>query len=245
MLRSQSSPSKLRELPGRTLQSANHRRGTWAWIEYILLALGLTLLAAYGAFLLEGALGSRTLLRKFDALDSTVPPSAANSNNENGAKEVDSRRRLMQQGHSRETSGSIQMKKPLAVLHIPKIHLAVPLLDGTDVLTLNHAVGRISGTAWPSESGNIGIAGHRDSFFRGLKDVRAGDSIELQTSRETDTYIVDRIQIVTPDAVEVLRSRPAPSLTLVTCYPFYFIGSAPQRFIVSASLTQQIESDRF
>jgi len=117
------------------------------------------------------------------------------------------------------------------------------LLDGTGALTLNHAVGRIAGTAWPGESGNIGIAGHRDSFFRGLRDVRVGDAIELETPTATNIYIVDQTQIVTPDAVDVLLPRSTPSLTLVTCYPFYFVGSAPQRFIVSASLTQQIESD--
>ncbi len=125
---------------------------------------------------------------------------------------------------------------PLAVLRIPKISLEAPLLDGTDDLTLNHAVGRIAGTSRPGEPGNIGIAGHRDGFFRGLKDVRVGDAIELKTLEGTDTYIVDQIQIVSPRQVEVLRPASVPSLTLVTCYPFYFLGSAPQRYIVTASL---------
>jgi len=128
---------------------------------------------------------------------------------------------------------------PMAVLQIPKIHLSVPLLDGTDDLTLNHAVGHIAGTARPGEPGNIGIAGHRDGFFRGLKDIKRGDAIELRTAHGTDTYDVDQIQIVTPDNVGVLRSRPVPSLSLVTCYPFYFIGSAPKRFVVTAYLTQR------
>jgi len=143
----------------------------------------------------------------------------------------------------RQGSRSSHANKPLAVLRIPKLHLAVPVLDGTDALTLNHAVGRITGTAWPGEPGNIGIAGHRDSFFRGLKDVKVGDAIELEMAGKTDTYIVDQIQIVTPHAVNVLLPRSAPSVTLVTCYPFYFVGSAPRRFIVHASLTQPIESD--
>jgi len=110
---------------------------------------------------------------------------------------------------------------------------------GTDELTLNHGVGRIAGTAHPRDSGNIGIAGHRDGFFRGLKDVAVGDIIDLKTLTGTNTYAVDRIQIVSPRQVEVLGPTSVPSITLVTCYPFYFIGSAPQRYIVTASLSSE------
>ena len=124
------------------------------------------------------------------------------------------------------------------MLHISKIGLEVPLLDGTDDLTLNHAVGRISGTARPGESGNIGIAGHRDGFFRGLKDIGLGDTIALKTPQGTDTYVVDELNIVSPSKTDVLRAGLVPSLTLVTCYPFHFIGGAPQRYIVHASRTE-------
>jgi sortase A len=124
---------------------------------------------------------------------------------------------------------------PLAVLHISKIGLDAPLLDGTDALTLNHGVGRIFGTARPGEAGNIGIAGHRDGFFRGLKDLKLGDAIELRTKKGMDHYVVDVIEIVKPNDVHVLGPRPVASLTLVTCFPFYFVGSAPQRYIVHAS----------
>jgi sortase A len=89
----------------------------------------------------------------------------------------------------------------------------------------------------PGEEGNIGIAGHRDGFFRVLKDVGQGDAIELQGPIRTDTYVVDRIVIVSTDDVSVLQRRSRPSLTLVTCYPFYFIGSAPRRYIIQASLS--------
>jgi sortase A len=126
----------------------------------------------------------------------------------------------------------------LAVLKIPKIRLEAPVLDGTDDLTLNRGLGRISGTARPGMRGNIGIAGHRDGFFRGLKDVGVGDTIELKTPNGTATYVIDQIKIVAPDDVSVLRPRSVPSVTLVTCYPFYFIGSAPRRYIVAASLTE-------
>jgi sortase A len=135
---------------------------------------------------------------------------------------------------TQEQSGTV-----LAVLGIPKIRLEAPVFDGTDELTLNHALGRIAGTARPDEGGNIGIAGHRDGFFRGLKDVKVGDAIDMSTLKGTATYVVDRIQIVSPRQVEVLRPTSVPSITLVTCYPFYFFGSAPKRYIVTASLSTE------
>jgi sortase A len=125
---------------------------------------------------------------------------------------------------------------PLAVLRIQKIHLEVPVFDGTDEPVLNRGVGRIIGTVRVGQTGNLGIAGHRDGFFRGLKDVVLGDALELDTTSGTQTYIIDSIKLVTPNDVSVLRNEPTSALTLVTCYPFYFIGSAPQRYIVHASL---------
>ena len=125
---------------------------------------------------------------------------------------------------------------PLAVLSIPRLRLDVPVFEGTDELTLNRGAGRIAGTARPGERGNIGIAAHRDGFFRGLKDIRPGDRVELAQLRRKFVYTVDNIAVVDPGDVTVLHPRPQPSLTLVTCYPFYFIGDAPQRYIVQASL---------
>jgi sortase A len=135
-----------------------------------------------------------------------------------------------------------QIAPAIALLRIPKIQLEVPVLEGTDDLSLNRAVGLIAGTARPGEDGNIGIAGHRDGFFRGLKDIQEGDRIELVTATETDTYTIDRIVVVTPDDVTVIAPRPRPSITLVTCYPFYFVGSAPQRYIVQASMNPRMKA---
>lgn len=125
---------------------------------------------------------------------------------------------------------------PLAILRIPKIHLAVPVLTGTDEITLNRGVGQIAGTAAPGERGNIGIAGHRDGFFRNLKDINQGDVIELETTSVSATYVVEHILITGPDDISVLQPSGNPTLTLVTCYPFHFIGPAPRRFVVQASL---------
>jgi sortase A len=124
----------------------------------------------------------------------------------------------------------------IAILRIPKIHVEVPVLEGTDDLSLNRGVGHVAGTASPGENGNMAIAGHRDGFFRGLKDAGLGDMIEMDTPGRTETYVIDRITIVDPTDRSVLEPSRRASLTLVTCYPFYFIGSAPKRYIVRASV---------
>jgi sortase A len=135
---------------------------------------------------------------------------------------------------------------PLAVLRIARIRLEVPVLPGTDARTLDRAVGSIEGTAPPGTGGNVGIAGHRDSHFRGLKDIHAGDLIEIDTPLESSSYRVERMWVVDPTEVSVLAPTPGPALTLVTCYPFDFIGSAPRRFIVRAlpATRGRIASDR-
>jgi sortase A len=132
---------------------------------------------------------------------------------------------------------SLKEKKsdPLAILRIPKIGLEVAVLEGTDDLTLNRAVGHIEDTPKPGENGNVGIAGHRDGFFRGLKDVVKGDALELETLSGTQIYRISDIWIVQPEDVYVLDPTPEPAITLVACYPFYFVGHAPKRYIVRAT----------
>jgi sortase A len=135
-----------------------------------------------------------------------------------------------------EASLADRIDDPLGVLRVERIHLEVPVFDGTDDEILKRGVGRIVGTARIGQIGNVGIAGHRDGFFRGLKDVQVGDTMQLDTVMGTQTYVIDSIKLATPADVSVLRNEPTPALTLVTCYPFYFVGSAPQRYIVHASL---------
>jgi sortase A len=125
---------------------------------------------------------------------------------------------------------------PLGLLDIPKLHLKVSVFNGTDDVTLDRGVGRIIGTGHLGEEGNIGIAGHRDGFFRALKDIQVGDAVDLTTADTDPAYVVDHISIVNPDNVQILDERALPTLTLVTCYPFYFIGSAPQRYVIQCSL---------
>jgi sortase A len=124
----------------------------------------------------------------------------------------------------------------IALLQIPEIDLSVTVIEGTDAASLRRAVGRIDGTALPGERGNLGIAGHRDGFFRGLRELRAGAQIRLQTVHATYDYRVTATRVVTPEVVEVLGpSAPGRTLTLVTCHPFDYVGSAPERFIVHAT----------
>lgn len=124
---------------------------------------------------------------------------------------------------------------PLAVLVVEKPGITVPVFAGTDELTLNRGAGLIQGTSRPGQQGNVGIAGHRDGFFRALKDIAEGDELRLETVADVIRYRVDSVLVVTPDDVSVLAPRGWDSLTLVTCYPFYFIGDAPRRYIVRAT----------
>ena len=124
----------------------------------------------------------------------------------------------------------------LAVLRIESRDIEVPVLDSTTDLALNRGAGHVEGTALPGEIGNVGIAAHRDGFFRGLKDIQIGDEIELTTLQSKQTFVVSKLDIVDPYEVSVLDPTDEPVLTLITCYPFYFVGSAPERFIVRATL---------
>ena len=117
---------------------------------------------------------------------------------------------------------------------LPRLHITAVVMEGIDRTTLRHAVGHIPGTALPGEPGNIGLAGHRDTFFRALKDVRVTDEIEFATLNGAFKYQVESLSIVDPSDVSVLARSDENLLTLVACYPFYFVGPAPKRWIVRA-----------
>jgi sortase A len=212
-----------------------------AWAQRALFISGLLLIGIYvGAYVHREVL-SRAELKRFERLRSEPRAETPEPSLPGDGFKIDfslwSKKRVAEY----EDSLAKHLDPPLAVLRISKLQLEVPVLEGTDDLTLNRGVGHILGTGRPGDEGNVGIAGHRDGFFRALKDIGPGDTIELQTTRGTDRYTVDQIVLVRPNDVSILQPRPVRSLTLVTCYPFYFIGSAPQRYIVQASLTN---SDR-
>jgi len=207
-------------------------------IERVLIGIGLTLLAVWSGARIQSEVSSRAAIERFraDQLQSASSVSATVQDPSTDSP-VDFSLWSAKRVDAYKASLVAKSTRPLALLRIPKIRLEVPVYNDTDDLTLNRGVGRILGTAQIGEGGNLGIAGHRDGFFRGLKDLALGDKIELVRMDKVDTYAVEKIQVVNPEDVSVLNATQVPSLTLVTCFPFYFVGSAPQRFIVHASIT--------
>ena len=119
-------------------------------------------------------------------------------------------------------------------LEVPRMGISVMVLQGTEEDTLIVGAGHVPGTPLPGAEGNVAIAAHRDTFFRKLEGILPGDSIQVATVRQIYKYVVDSTEIVDPEDTQVMESRARSELTLITCYPFYFIGAAPKRFIVHA-----------
>ena len=201
--------------------------------EQIALASGLTLISIWGIVRIHQFAVSRATIARFRAENTearfgSVDPDVGSP--------VDFRLWSAKRIAAYKQSVIDKTDMPVGILHIPKIHLEAPIFEGTDDLTLNRGVGRIAGTARIGQLGNVGIAGHRDGFFRGLKDIQPGDVVALELPGRTDEYAVMQIQVVKPENTDVLEPTPTATLTLVTCYPFYFVGSAPERYIVTASI---------
>ncbi len=200
------------------------RRRSLLFAERASWALGLVGLMWWGAFHIGVANSTRHDLERFATLQALAAPAGTPDLTLWSPQRVSAWRKTLED----------PAPAPLAVLRIPKIRLEVPVLPGTDDRTLDRGAGHIDDTPPPGAAGNSGIAGHRDGFFRGLQDIAAGDEIELDTLQGKQVYRIERTWVVEPEDVSVLDPTPAPALTLVTCYPFYFVGSAPQRFIVRA-----------
>jgi sortase A len=213
-------------------QRARHNRNLLLlrWFRYFLLGSGVAALSycavvvldswgfqAYETRQFEGALKAAT---SRPAQPPTLSPSAVQS----------------QADRARAVSFGVDglTGSPLGRLDINSIHLEAMIMEGVDGRTLRHAVGHIPGTALPGERGNVALAGHRDTFFRGLRNIHTDDEIILTTLHGSSRYRVDWAQVVEPEDTKVLAATPNDSLTLVTCYPFYFVGPAPLRFIVRA-----------
>jgi sortase A len=212
-------------------------------IERVLLAAGLTLMTVWVAARLQRTIASRAAIAEFEAETATAPSNKAPASPDPAlGVPVDFRLWSAKRISAYEDSLVKKTDAPLAILRIPKISLEVPIFDGTDDLTLNRGVGRILGTAQVGTPGNLGIAGHRDGFFRGLQSMNVGDALELVRPGHSDRYLVSQIRIVTPENTSVLNPTGVPTLTLVTCFPFYFVGHAPKRYIVTASLDSAHES---
>jgi sortase A len=181
------------------------------WSRNVFLIIGLLALSYVGFALLDARLYQAEQARRFE-------------------------RALKETNLARAESPAIAVSEgsPLGRIEISAVGLTVMVLEGTDEGTLRRAVGHIRGTPLPGQQGNVALAGHRDTFFRGLRKIRVNDEITLTTLSGSYRYRVDSTKVVKPEETEVLEDDGDDILTLVTCYPFNFVGSAPRRFIVRA-----------
>ena len=200
-------------------------------LERLLLIVGIACLAYYGYVSAEAALYQAYETRELDAILTSVPQSAEPLVESPPPASVPSAPSPL----PRRADGMVGR------LEIPRLNVAAIIRAGSDARTLRLAIGHIKGTALPGEVGNVGLAAHRDTFFRRLGEIRAGDDIRLVTPDGTFVYQVASTQVVEPTEVSVLDPTEQPALTLVTCYPFRYVGSAPQRFIVRAHLVDPTE----
>jgi len=184
--------------------------GTLLWIQRSLLAAGLVILGICGAAWLDSRLRQAEGNRELDqSLSRKAPTPAAPTVIPDGGL--------------------------IGRVEIPKLHLSAVVFQGSDSSVLDHGVGHVDSTALPGQPGNVVLAAHRDSFFRSLRNIRKGDLVTVTTESGPRNYEVSSTEIVKPTEVSVLNPTAEPTLTLITCYPFYYIGHAPKRFIVRAS----------
>jgi len=181
------------------------------WTRHLFLVLGVTMLSYVGITLLYAKFDQQAAN---DSLDQEILA-------DNRKADIPSER-------------AVKEGEVLGRIEIPRLGLKVAILQGTSSATLRAGAGHIEGTPLPGERGNTGIAGHRDTWFRDLKDVRASDEILVETATGVGRYQVDWIQITNPADVGILAPSNEYALTLVTCFPFHFIGAAPERFVVHA-----------
>lgn len=223
------------------MNSSRRTQSKATWSEKLAWGVGVALLLSYSGVRmwlddsreralssfreLSGAPSAETSKRTNQSAFRSRPPTLAVST-PNMAQWSASRRHAFEQVSNPEI--------PLAILRVDELALEVPVYESTDETNLNRGAGWIAGTSRIGEPGNVGVAAHRDGYFRALKDIELGQTLVLETHGGTIDYRVTDVRIVTPDAIEVLAPTEHDSITLVTCYPFYYVGPAPQRFIVTA-----------
>ena len=190
-----------------------HRHRLLRLLERLLLMAGLAGLGYYSWATVEARLYQAYENRQLDAILASAPPSSP---------------------ERPVTRAPLAPGSVMGRIEIARLGVSAVVRTGSDARTLQLAVGHIPGTAYPGENGNVGLAGHRDTFFRRLSDVQPDDEIVMTTPEGRFVYRVERTDVVQPTDVWVLDPTPHATLTLVTCYPFTYLGSAPERFIVRA-----------
>lgn len=203
------------------------RARIWKWLERLLLLVAVVSLGYYGYVTAEAHLYQAYENRELNAILRSAPRTDTAASSPGPVRRPP------------PAEGSV-----IGRIEIPRLGVSAIVRAGSDARTLQLAVGLIPGTAYPGESGNVGLAGHRDTFFRKLRNIRPEDAITIATAEGRFTYRVRRTTIVEPSDVWVLDATDHGVLTLVTCYPFTYIGSAPQRFIVRAELEPPAQAAR-
>jgi len=194
------------------------------FLERVCFSLGGGLIAAGAIAYVDSNIQRSSALEAFQALQSKVVGP------EDQSDWSEARRKSYRDAIDREVGDTV------AILRIDALDIEVPVFESTGEVALNRGVGHIAGSNLPGDNGNVAIAGHRDGFFRKLKDIEPGMSIHLLSLEGWQEFQVTDYSIVDPLDVGVLSSTREPTITLVTCFPFYFIGPAPDRFVVSAKL---------
>lgn len=225
-----------------------------AWIERGLFVVGILFLGIYAWAWLDARLYEREQERLLEqAIAAGPPPPVQGTHAAAETDSFDSLRKSDGQTGEEEETAEREEEQPAPALpapnegeligriKVPRVGVSAIVMEGVGKRTLRRGAGHIPATSLPSEDGgNVGIAAHRDSFFRGLKDIREDDTIELTTLEGTFRYEVEWTKIVKPEDTSVLAPTGDASLTLVTCYPFYYVGSAPKRFIVRARRIEEV-----
>jgi sortase A len=193
-------------------------------VEAVLWLVGLGCLGFYGLTTMHSARAQTAAIAELEAQWQQVDLAEPD-------RSLWSAQRIAAYEQSRTNSDALS---PRAILNIPSVDVRVAVFEGTSDRVLNLGAGRVPGTGAFGAAGNLALAGHRDGFFRGLKDIAVGDEIALEHGNGVVNYSVTELFVVDPDAVHVLEPTQETTLTLITCYPFYFVGHAPQRFIVRA-----------
>lgn len=226
------------------------------WLERLLLLIAIVCLGSYAYAFLDTRLYDYQQSRRLEqalqeqAKRAQVKRSSASETDSFDSFQKAATKKEKDEKNEEEADGGEIPEQPLPDLpdgeligriEIPRVGVSALVLEGIGHRTLRRGTGHIPETALPAQDGNVGIAGHRDSFFRGLKTIGKDDVIKLTTLRGIYRYRVEWTRIVNPQDTEVLADTGEPVLTLVTCYPFYYVGSAPKRFIVRAQLIEEEE----
>jgi sortase A len=203
------------------------------WSRYLFFAIGVLVLGYVGFVLLDARLFQAAQSRQFQQELNGLKPPVGSDEPLHPSLPPPAEANLVR-ADSLGTAG--RGESPLGRIEISSIGLEAMILEGADTRTLRRAVGHIPGTPLPGEEGNVALTGHRDTFFRPLRNIRKDDEITLTTLNGSYRYRVDSTEVIEPEDTGVLAGSDKAVLTLVTCYPFYFVGPAPQRFIVRAHM---------